>query len=330
MPTLKSTNKSIRKIAITTGDPDGIGFEVSCKALFELGPQKNTVFFLFRNHSLDKKQNKYLSLLDKKFVRLTFNNLENAFSYVENICAVKSFDSTFIIDLALKTSAPEWVIEASQFCLNKKLAALVTGPLSKTLIKNSGFSFMGHTGAFKSLCPNSKLNMAFAGNKFNVLLATDHISFADVPKKLTAATIQTAIKSARLFKKLIKSNKKIAILGLNPHAGESGLLGSFEKKYLSKLPKDVVGPLVPDTAFLKKNWNQYSVFISLYHDQGLIPFKIVHGQDSGVHITIGLPFLRTSVDHGTAKDIYNKNLANHASMLDAIRLNLKLVRGNHV
>ena len=184
---------------------------------------------------------------------------------------------------------------------------------------------MGHTGAFRKMYPKSKMHMAFKGQHFNVLLASDHIAFENIPKFLTKKTLAEAIVNARKFKTLIKSKKKIAILGLNPHSGEKGMLGSFEKKMMAKLPLDVVGPLVPDAAFLKANWSTYSVFICLYHDQGLIPFKLVHGQDSGVHITMGLPFIRTSVDHGTAFDIYNKNLANQASMLDAINLNLNLI-----
>ena len=158
-------------------------------------------------------------------------------------------------------------------------------------------------------------------------MASDHLPLEKVSQFLNKKTIEQAIQSARLFKKFIGSKKKIAVLGLNPHAGENSMLGNFEKKYLNKLTKDLVGPLVPDAAFLKSNWDKYSCYVCMYHDQGLIPFKTVHGQDCGVHITMGLPFLRTSVDHGTAFDIFNKDLANPASMLDAIRLNLKITRG---
>ena len=119
--------------------------------------------------------------------------------------------------------------------------------------------------------------------------------------------------------------KKIAVLGLNPHAGEGGLIGNLEKTLFARLPKGVVGPLVPDAAFLKKNWPLYSIFVCLYHDQGLIPFKMQHGQDSGAHLTLGLAFVRTSVDHGTAVDIFNKNVANPNSMLEAIKLNIQLI-----
>lgn len=325
MPTSKFTKPRFKKIAITTGDPNGVGLEVAAKALHDLGPQKNAVFFLYRSYSHQKAQPQYFKFLDKKFLRLTFHNEESALSFYTLLIKQSALPKTVLFDLALSSSAAQWVLDASKACLTKKYSGLVTGPLSKTLIKKDGFSFVGHTGAFRKLCPKSTLHMAFAGTHFNVLLATDHIALDKVSKTLTKKSINAAIASARKFKKLIGSKNKIAILGLNPHAGEDGMLGSFEKKLLSKLPNDVVGPLVPDAAFLKNNWSKYCVFVCLYHDQGLIPFKLVHGQDSGVHITIGLPFVRTSVDHGTAFDIYNKNLANHASMLDAINLNLNLI-----
>ncbi|MFZ3230095.1 MAG: 4-hydroxythreonine-4-phosphate dehydrogenase PdxA [Pseudobdellovibrio sp.] len=328
MPTLKSTN--FKLVALTTGDPSGIGFEIASKALLQLTIPPKTVFILYRDHKHHLRQPNYFKQLDKKFLRLTFTSQESALVFFNFMSTGRTFPENLLVDLALNTSAAQWVIDASTACLDKKITSLVTGPLSKTLIKKDGFSFVGHTGAFRKLCPKAKLNMAFAGEKFNVLLTTDHIPLSRVPKALTLKAILNSIHAARKFKHLIKSKKKIALVGLNPHAGEQGLLGTFEKNFLKKLPKDVVGPLVPDAAFLKKNWAKYSVYICMYHDQGLIPFKLVHGQDSGVHITMGLPFVRTSVDHGTAFDIYNKNLANPASMLDAIHLNLKLIRGRHV
>jgi 4-hydroxy-L-threonine phosphate dehydrogenase PdxA len=120
------------------------------------------------------------------------------------------------------------------------------------------------------------------------------------------------------------------VLGLNPHSGESGLIGKEEKSILIptlRTIKDgsVVGPLVPDAAFRKENFSKFSVFVALYHDQGLIPFKLVHG-GNGAHVTLGLPFVRTSVDHGTAKDIFGKNVAESTSMEHAIRLAAEMVQ----
>ena len=124
----------------------------------------------------------------------------------------------------------------------------------------------------------------------------------------------------------------MALVGLNPHAGEKGLIGKFEsenlKPVLTQIKKkhSVEGPLVPDAAFFDDNWKKYSTYVCLYHDQGLIPFKMVHGQDSGVHLTLGLPFIRTSVDHGTAKNIFGKNKANPNSMIEAVDWAIKLAK----
>lgn len=215
------------------------------------------------------------------------------------------------------------MLEASRACLDKRLSSLVTGPLSKKLTKKLPGQPVGHTGIFRQLLPKSPLFMGFAGSFFNVLLATDHIPLSSAEKALSPALLSDALTAAVRFKKMLGLKNPTAVLGLNPHAGEGGLLGSFEQQ--QRWPEAVVGPLVPDAAFLKKNWKRYSVFVALYHDQGLIPFKMQHGQESGVHITLGLPFIRTSVDHGTAYDLFNKDSANPASMLEAIRLNLKLL-----
>lgn len=314
-------NNLINFVAITTGDPDGIGFEITAKSLFKIGPQKNVLFFLFRDLRQEKKQKKYFSLIDKKFSRITFNSLEDALVFSKKLVFKKEKKQKILIDLALSSPAPYWIVQAAYACKYKLFDSLITGPLSKKLIKNSGIQSIGHTGIFRSIFPNNKMHMAFYGRDFNVLLATDHTPLTELKKSITNKSLQESYKAAQLFQKLIKENRPIGILGLNPHAGENGIIGTFEKHWPKNLPK----PLVPDAAFLKKNWNKYSLFLCLYHDQGLIPFKMHHGQDSGVHITIGLPFVRTSVDHGTAFDIYNRDMANPASMIDAIKLNLKMI-----
>ncbi|MBC7421096.1 MAG: 4-hydroxythreonine-4-phosphate dehydrogenase PdxA [Bdellovibrio sp.] len=323
MPTLKS-KPALKKIAITTGDPSGIGFEVTAKALAQIKPVKGTLFFLFRDQQQEKKQARYFKLIDSTWTRLTFFSLDVALDFVSSLEINKPTQNNYLIDLSLKSNAADWVVQAATACLNKNLDGLVTGPLSKTLVKQSGRKELGHTGLFRTLCPKAELHMAFVGKDFHVLIATDHIPFSKIESSLNKKMMASSFKAAKKMQALIGSKKDIAVLGLNPHAGESGLIGSFENKFLKKLPQGFRGPLVPDAAFLKKNWNKYSLFLCLYHDQGLIPFKMHHGQDAGVHFTIGLPFVRTSVDHGTAFELYNKNLANPNSMLDAINLNLKL------
>ncbi len=328
MPTSTTRVQNFKKIALTTGDPNGIGFEVTAKALsqFTCSAQDFPLFFLFRDSKQEKKQPALFKLIDRSWARITFYSLDVALAFAKTVSSADLFKKKLLIDLSLTTSAADWVFETAHACREKNLDSIVTAPLSKTLIKKVGYKQIGHTGIFRSLFPNQPMHMGFIGQDFSVMLATDHISLEKVPAALTKKSLAQALGSARVLQTALGSKKSIAVLGLNPHAGENGILGSTEKKILSSLKKPFVGPLVPDAAFLKKNWNHYALFVCLYHDQGLIPFKMHHGQDSGVHVTLGLPFVRTSVDHGTAFDIFNKNMANPASMLDAIRFNLKLLK----
>ena len=174
--------------------------------------------------------------------------------------------------------------------------------------------------------------MGFFGKQFSVVLATGHSPLARAIIEFSPSRLTRAIAAAERLRSILPPRQAalpLALVGLNPHAGESGLIGKDEI-WLTKLVRDlstsidIVGPLVPDAAFLPPNWKRHSVYICPYHDQGLIPFKMVHGFDSGVHLTLGLPFVRTSVDHGTAKDLFGKNKAEHGSMKDALRVAIRL------
>ena len=327
---MKTPLSNVRRIALTTGDVYGVGLEVSAKALASLSSQikkEKALFFLFRKHGQEKKQPQYFKLLDQKFTRLSFKSLDAALGFLNSIQYLEQLPKNTLIDLCLKESEAFWVYLATLACKHKLLDSLVTGPLSKTASTKLPHKPIGHTGIFRQVFPKNKMHMAFVGQHFNVLLATDHIAFSNVEKQLANSDLKSAFSAALDLKKLLKSKKPIGVLGLNPHSSEGGLMGKFEQKNFKKLDaKSFIGPLVPDAAFLKKNWSRYCVYLCLYHDQGLIPFKMQHGQDSGVHLTMGLPFVRTSVDHGTAVDIYNQDLANAHSMRDAIQLNLKLTR----
>uniref|UniRef100_UPI0039E623D4 4-hydroxythreonine-4-phosphate dehydrogenase PdxA n=1 Tax=Bdellovibrio sp. TaxID=28201 RepID=UPI0039E623D4 len=199
-----------------------------------------------------------------------------------------------------------------------------------------GFKDLGHTDILKRLSKTQYVNMGFVGNKFNVVLATAHEPLSQIAKTLNLQVLQEALLNANELRKKLPATQKskpIGILGLNPHAGERGLIGHEETDLFPKILAfahkrkiPVEGPLVPDAAFFPNNWKRFSLYLALYHDQGLIPFKMIHGQDSGVHISLGIPFVRTSVDHGTAKDIFGKNKANPQSMIDALRWAIKLAR----
>ncbi|QDK36107.1 4-hydroxythreonine-4-phosphate dehydrogenase PdxA [Bdellovibrio sp. NC01] len=311
------------KVVLTTGDSDGIGFEVTAKALHKIGPQKGVQFFLWRCEDASKK---YLKLIDEKFTRITVDDFSEALKV----------EGPYLVDIASDLSPAEWVEITAKACYQKKVDAMATAPLTKTSIQESGFKDLGHTDILKRISKTKNVHMGFIGEHFNVVLATGHLPINKVPKHLSFSVVAEALLHAdQLRRKLAPAiaKKPIAVLGLNPHAGEEGLIGQEEllifpnlKSFAQEHEIPVEGPLVPDAAFFPVNWKKYSVYVSLYHDQGLIPFKMIHGQDSGVHVTLGIPFVRTSVDHGTAKDIFGKNKANPSSMIDAIRWAIKLAR----
>lgn len=313
------------RIIITPGDIDGIGFEVSAKALVKLGPQSKCNFFLWSSVLENKK---YLKLLSSKFDLIFSDSLDKSLVQF----STRRFSKTTLFIISSASSPAKWVEDSAIACFRRNFHGLVTGPLSKKLIVDSGLSDIGHTDILKRVSKTENVYMSFLGNKFNVVLATAHIPLDQVSRAININSLHSVIDNTlNLRDTFLKSKKPIALLGLNPHAGEGGLLGSEEQyvinEVLRKYKKNLIfGPLSPDAAFLKTNWKKYSFFVCLYHDQGLIPFKLVHGHDSGVHFSLGLPFIRTSVDHGTAKDIFGKNIANSKSMIDAIQTAIRFIK----
>lgn len=308
------------RFAITTGDSDGIGLEVTAKALQKSGPISGVQFLILRSEGCSSK---HLGWIDKVFDRHVCRSLEEANS-------IRAIKDNVIIDIARNDSPAHWVKSSAEMALAGKLDGLVTAPLSKTEIAKAGYSEIGHTEIFKTVCQVENLFMGFVGAKFAVVLTTGHIPLSEIRNRLTPEVLSASIKAAAQLRNLLEKPRlarPIGLVGLNPHAGENGLIGHEEVNFFAKVIRNhglkgvrVEGPLVPDAAFLPMNWPKYSVFVCPYHDQGLIPFKIVHGQEHGVHITLGLPFVRTSVDHGTAKGIYGLDKANASSMLRALKM----------
>lgn len=325
---MKSSLISPLRIALTTGDVDGIGSEVTAKALAKIKPQRGALFYLWRSPLCPVL---HLNQIDRHFKRVTVSSWPEAMR-------VSSQTHKQIIDISSNLPPPAWVEISARASNFGHLDAMVTAPLSKTAIVAAGLKDLGHTGILQRVSKSKELFMGFIGNDFNVLLATGHIPFSDVSDKLTASRIERSLRAAdqlRLFLNKKFNSKPLALLGLNPHCGEEGLIGDNEKKAhrlalesARKIGLKVEGPLVPDAAFFKENWRRYSVFVANYHDQGLIPFKMIHGQESGIQITMGLPFVRTSVDHGTAKDIFGKNKADAGSMRHAIEWAIKICQSS--
>lgn len=317
-------------ILITTGDADGIGLEVTIKTLlsYKSLPKEAQLIF-FRSAKADSFAKGLIKKLQKRFSLQTCQTLAEALLAAKELKNKKS-----LIEIVSTDSPAHWVEQSASACLNKSAQALVTAPLSKQLIAGAGFSDLGHTDILKRICKVKTAFMGFVGRHFNVVLITGHIPVTQVESRLNEDLFyQAALAGQQLQQSLSQRGKPrpIGVVGLNPHAGDDGLIGEFDKTHLRTFIAatkakglNIQGPLVPDACFQKENWNKYSLYLCCYHDQGLIPFKMAHGQESGVHITLGLPIIRTSVDHGTAKDIYGKNKAKPHSMKEALQMALKL------
>lgn len=308
-------------ISITTGDPDGIGLEVGVKALLELGPTRKTQYLFWHHNSVKSP----LLKLGKKF-KCSVLNEDQVFRGLE----LSPMDDVFFISSSKDPA--QWVEQSAKWALNGQIQGLVTGPMSKRKSRNDGA--VGHNEILRRVSGRTQSYMGFYGPELQVVLATGHIPLSQVSKSIDKSTLQGAIKAALQFRKILsgrRSTLPIGVLGLNPHAGEQGLIGKEERKISSLLKSlermgfPVLGPLVPDVAFQDSFRKRYSVLVALYHDQGLIPFKLLHGTQTGAQISLGLPLVRTSVDHGTAKDIFGKNRAEPGSMYLALRLCHKLI-----
>lgn len=270
-------------ILITTGDPDGIGPEVTKKAL--LDPH------------------------------------------------IKALANFFIIEPADGVGFD--AIKKAVSILKKGDAdGLVTGPVNKSRIDKSGIPFKGHTEYLAKVTHTKKFAMMLCGGDLRVTLVTRHLALKKVPGALTQEKIEDAIDLTYVaLKKYFRiPMPRIGVSGLNPHCGESGLMGREEREIIipairniSSKISGVKGPLPSDVIFYMAYNGKFDAVISMYHDQGLGPFKMV-AFENGVNVTLGLPFIRTSPDHGTAYDIKGKGIANPGSMKEAIKLAVSMCR----
>jgi 4-hydroxythreonine-4-phosphate dehydrogenase len=217
---------------------------------------------------------------------------------------------------------------ASDLAIQRRIAAMVTCPINKTAIRLAGVSYNGHTELLAERTKSENYAMMFAGDSLRVVLATIHVPLRDVPSILSKQKILLTIKLTwqTMRERFGFKTPRIAVAGLNPHAGEGGMFGNEEKDIITPAIAqarnegvDVVGPVPPDTLFYHAAKGRYDVVVSMYHDQGLIPFKLIHF-NNGANITIGLPIIRTSVDHGTAYDIVGTGTADPGSLIAAINM----------
>jgi 4-hydroxythreonine-4-phosphate dehydrogenase len=227
--------------------------------------------------------------------------------------------------------AYETILQAVEDVQAERLDALVTGPINKAAFAAAGLPWKGHTDLLAHLTNAPRVAMMFHSQSLRVVLATVHVPLAEVPQCLTAERLETTIRlAAAELPRFGFPSPRLALAGLNPHAGEGGLLGKEEVERFSPVVVacrsdniDITGPLPADTVFVNAVRGQFDAVVACYHDQGLIPAKLVAFGET-VNVTLGLPIIRTSVDHGTAFDIAGQGVADSSSMVEAVLLAARL------
>jgi 4-hydroxythreonine-4-phosphate dehydrogenase len=321
------------RIGIALGDVTGIAPEVTVKALARESPKGEAVYSVIGS----------MAVLHDWNTRLGLNVPFDPDAPVDST-RVRVFDSGALnAPATIKPGAPEaanaaitWLKEAGELCLGRKLDAMVTAPVNKESIIKAGHSFVGQTEFLSDLAKAKRTAMMLLGSDdrgrwLRVALATTHVPIKAVPENLTREKIELAIElAAKACHDLKLPRARVAVCGLNPHAGEGGKMGTEEITTIApavdackKRGINAVGPMSADALFHYAFRGDYDAVVAMYHDQGLVPLKMI-GFESGVNWTLGLPFIRTSPDHGTAYDIAGKGIANASSMVAAMRLAIQL------
>ena len=324
------------KIVLSVGDDSGIGPEVILKALCSDELPENIDFIVVGS---------------KKNLQNTYNHLKCL--GVENLANPKNLN---IHDLEITLSNNEskasygnssfnYLTKGIEIVKQYPNSALVTGPICKKSWSLAGHNFSGQTEVLAKSCGVKNVGMLFTakspitGWRFNTLLATTHIALSEVPKQLTAELIHSKLDLFKDFCSTYIDKPSFKVAGLNPHAGEEGILGNEEKDWLNDAlivwnennrNIQLSGPLSPDScwnssakAWRDKEAEKHDGILAMYHDQGLIPMKVI-ALNYSVNTTIGLPFIRTSPDHGTGFDIAGKGIAQSQSMIEAIKTAIEM------
>jgi 4-hydroxythreonine-4-phosphate dehydrogenase len=332
---IKTTENPLPKIGITMGDAAGIGAEIILKALQENDFINLCQPIIIGDAGFIKKKARELNI-NPDFTEVNINQdfPQNASSII--IYNLNNLTEKFPIGeetaIAGRASA-EYIEAAVDLWKTGKIDAITTAPINKKSINMGGYDFPGHTEFLATLTGTEDFAMSFFAEKLRVVLLSTHVSLKQAIDLVKKDKLVEIIRfTNRELSKLLKRNVKLAVAGLNPHASESGMFGSEEfeeiepaiKECREKYNFDVTGPFSPDTIFLRAFQGEFDGVISCYHDQATIAVKCL-SFGASVNVTLGLPLIRTSVDHGTAFDIAEKNIADSSSLGVAIKLAANLV-----
>jgi 4-hydroxythreonine-4-phosphate dehydrogenase len=293
---------SLPRIAITVGDPAGIGPEIARKAAAD--PRVLAV-------------------------------CEPVFYGPATPDALAAFPPG-IVSAAAGRAAYEAILDAVADARAGRVAAIATAPISKEALAAAGLPWKGHTDLLAHLCGVPEVAMLFYSEPLRVVLATVHVALREVADLLTPDRLRAVIElTARELPRFGHPAPRLAVAGLNPHAGEHGVIGAEDEAVIRPVVDacrrdglDVTGPLPADTVFVRAVRGEFDAVVACYHDQGLVPIKLV-AFGRAVNVTLGLPIIRTSVDHGTAFDIAGQGVADPSSMVEAVLLAARLHRGRN-
>lgn len=301
------------RLGITVGDPAGIGPEVVARAL-AAGAQGSAAVRLYGD------------------VRAV-ERMGELPAEVERVHLASAQTAPGKPDPAAADGVIEAVRRAARACLAGELDAIVTAPISKEVIGHAGYTYPGHTELLAEVAGSGRAVMLLVGGKLRVGLATTHCPLRQVPELLSTSDLIEVLEVMQrdLVRRFALPRPRIAVCGLNPHAGEGGRFGDEETRIIQPAVEaarergvDARGPLAADSLFQRAVAGEFDAVLGMYHDQALGPLK-VHAFGRAVNVTLGLPLIRTSVDHGTAFDIAGQGKADPGSMIEAMRLALRLV-----
>ena len=326
-------------IAISMGDPAGIGAEICVKALSRSEISDKCISIVVGDRAAIEDAMRFCGLE----LRM---NVITAPEAAEDCAGVINLIDTGLLSQGSweykKATAPtgeasfRYVVKAIELAMGGSADAVVTGPISKEAINMAGHHYSGHTEIFAEYTGTGSYGMLLCGGGLRVIHVTTHMSLEDACRTISQQRVYRAIKLAEYSMRLLGiSQPKIGVAGLNPHSSENGLFGSQERdSIIPAIEKaraeglDVTGPVPPDTVFVKALGGQFDVVVAMYHDQGHIPIKLCgfrmdpatgkYTSMSGINCTVGLPFIRSSVDHGTAYGKAGEGRANPDSMTEAI------------
>ncbi len=326
-------------IGITMGDPAGIGPEICLRLLNEPSVLALCCPVVFGDGDILRRvaQEAGLSL----GIHATSLAQWNQLGPVEEAMVIdcggpESADiQPGVLSAACGQSAFRSIQSAIEAALSRRIAGVVTAPIHKRSLRLAQIPFPGHTEIFAALTRAERACMMLASDALTVSMVTTHIGYAEVPQRLsTERVVQVIELTAEAVGRLKSREPRLAICGLNPHAGENGLFGAGEEERFLVPALEIAhargihieGPFPPDTVFVPQKRSAFDAIVCLYHDQGHIPFKML-AFETGVNITLGLPIIRTSVDHGTAFDIAWKGQASPVSLFEAVRMAVRLAAG---